>query len=167
MCTILKHVAASAAAAEVGALFLNAKEAEVMRLTLLELGHPQPPTPIHIDNSTPVGIVNSTIKRQRSRSMEMRYFWLLDQIAQRMFDFQNHPGLENLADYPSKARTGAIHRHVRPYYLQMDNSPRVLPRAHRPSTRRECAEILGDQYQGKVPLPRIPITYIVLVLSKI
>ena len=158
MCTILKHVAASAAEAELGALFLNAKEAKVIRLTLLELGHPQPPTPIHIDNSTAVGIVNNTIKRQRSRSMEMRYFWLLDQEAQRMFDFQYHPGLENMADYPSKAHTGAIHQHVRPYYLHMDNSPRFLPRAHRPSTRRGCAEILGDQYQGKVPLPRIPIT---------
>ena len=158
MCTILKHVAASAAEAELGALFLNVKEAKILRLTLLELGHPQPPTPIHIDNSTAVGIVNNTIKRQRSRSMEMRYFWLLDQEAQRMFDFQYHPGLENMADYPSKAHTGAIHQHVRPYYLHMDNSPRFLPRAHRPSTRRGCAEILGDQYQGKVPLPRIPIT---------
>eukprot|EP00804_Cyclotella_cryptica_P014578 CCRYP_004837-RA/>CCRYP_004837-RA protein AED:0.52 eAED:0.52 QI:0/-1/0/1/-1/0/1/0/135 len=48
-----------------------------MRLTLEELGHPQPPTRIHVDNSTTVGIVNNTIKRQKSRSMEMRYFRLL------------------------------------------------------------------------------------------
>ena len=74
LCTILEHVAASAAEAELGALFLYAKEAKVVRLTLLELGHPTPPIPIHIDNSTAVGIVDSTIKRQRSRSMEMRYF---------------------------------------------------------------------------------------------
>eukprot|EP00804_Cyclotella_cryptica_P016149 CCRYP_004247-RA/>CCRYP_004247-RA protein AED:0.38 eAED:0.38 QI:0/0/0/1/1/1/2/0/365 len=64
LCTLLKFVAASAAEAELGTLFLNAKEAKVMRLTLHELGHPQPPTPIHIDNSTTVGIVNNTIKRQ-------------------------------------------------------------------------------------------------------
>jgi hypothetical protein len=43
LCTILKFVAASASEAELGALFLNAKEAKVMRLTLEELGHPQPP----------------------------------------------------------------------------------------------------------------------------
>ena len=36
LCTILKFVAASAAEAELGALFLNAKEAKVMRLTLEE-----------------------------------------------------------------------------------------------------------------------------------
>jgi hypothetical protein len=62
--TILKLVAASAAEAELGALFLNAQEAKVLRVTLAELGHPQPPTPVHIENPTTVGIVNNTIKRQ-------------------------------------------------------------------------------------------------------
>jgi hypothetical protein len=83
--TLLKFVASSAAEAELGALFLNAKQAKIMRLALEELGHPQPPTPIHIDNSTTVGIVNNTVKRQQSRSMEMRYFWLLDGEAQKQF----------------------------------------------------------------------------------
>eukprot|EP00804_Cyclotella_cryptica_P022068 CCRYP_000971-RA/>CCRYP_000971-RA protein AED:0.46 eAED:0.62 QI:0/0/0/1/0/0/2/0/132 len=54
LCTILSFVAASAAEAKLGVLFLNAKEAKVMRLTLEELGHPQPPMPIHVDNSTTV-----------------------------------------------------------------------------------------------------------------
>ena len=61
-CSILKLVAASAAEAELGALFLNAREAKVLRLTLQELGHPQPPTLIHVDNSTAVEIVNNTVK---------------------------------------------------------------------------------------------------------
>jgi hypothetical protein len=39
-CTILKLVAASAAEAELGALFLNAQEAKVLRLTLNKIGHP-------------------------------------------------------------------------------------------------------------------------------
>jgi hypothetical protein len=59
-CTILKLVAASAAEAELGTLFLNAQEAKVILLVLEELGHPQPPTPIHIDNTTTAGIVNNT-----------------------------------------------------------------------------------------------------------
>ncbi len=62
-CAILKLVAASAAEAELGSLFLNVQEAKVLRLILAELGHPQPPTPIHIDNTTTFGIVNNTIKR--------------------------------------------------------------------------------------------------------
>jgi hypothetical protein len=81
-CTILKLVAASTAEAELGALFLSAQEAKVIRLVLKELGHPQPPNPMHIDNATTVGIVNNTIKQQCSRAMEMKYFWLLDGEAQ-------------------------------------------------------------------------------------
>ena len=57
-CVILKLVAASAAKAELGALFLNTQEARIIRLTLMEMGHPQPPTPIHVDNITCVVIVS-------------------------------------------------------------------------------------------------------------
>ena len=156
LCQILKLVAASAAEAELGALFLNAQEAKVIRIILEELGHPQPPTPIHIDNTTTVGIVNNTIKRQKSRAMEMRYFWLLDHEAQRIFDFFYAPGQENLGDYPSKHHAGDIHTHVRPYYVHMHNSPSLLPRAMKPSSRRGCAEILGDSYLKRTPLPSIP-----------
>ena len=59
-CAILKLVAASAAEAKLDAVFLNTQEAKVIRLILKGLGHPQPQ--IHINNSTAVGIVNSTIK---------------------------------------------------------------------------------------------------------
>jgi hypothetical protein len=41
--TVLKHVMSSAAEAEIGAVFINAKEGAVLRTTLEELGHPQPP----------------------------------------------------------------------------------------------------------------------------
>ena len=57
-CTILKLVAASAAEIELGALFLNTMKVNSLRLTLHKLGHPQPSTPIHVDNKTAVGIVN-------------------------------------------------------------------------------------------------------------
>jgi hypothetical protein len=82
LCAILSFVVASAAEAELGALFLNCKQASIFRLTLEEMGHPQPPTPIHCDNSTAVGIANNTIKRQRSCSMEMRFFWVADAVEQ-------------------------------------------------------------------------------------
>jgi hypothetical protein len=40
---VLKHVMSSAAEAEIGAVFINAKEGAVLRTTLEELGHKQPP----------------------------------------------------------------------------------------------------------------------------
>jgi hypothetical protein len=65
--SILKLVAAFTAEAELGGIFPNAQEAEVLWLILAELGHPQPPTlmsNVHIDNTTTVGIDNNMIKRQ-------------------------------------------------------------------------------------------------------
>ena len=63
VCGILKFVVASAAEAELGALFVNGKESKILRLILHEMGHPQPPTPIHCDNKTATGIANDTVKK--------------------------------------------------------------------------------------------------------
>jgi len=134
-CAITKIVAASAAEAELGALFINAKEAKIIRILLAELGHLQPPTPIHVNNTTAVGIVNNTIKRERSGSMEMRYFWLLDQEAQKYMDVRHHPGREHMGDYPSKHHIWKGHLDVWPYYIHMPNSPTHLTRASKPSLR--------------------------------
>ena len=99
----------------------------------MELGHPQPPTPIHVDNTTAVGIINHTIKRQRSRAMEIRCFWLLDQKNIRYIRVWYKPGAENMGDYP-----------------------RALLRADNPSSLRGCVELLGSPYYKGVPLSRIP-----------
>eukprot|EP00804_Cyclotella_cryptica_P017801 CCRYP_001199-RA/>CCRYP_001199-RA protein AED:0.46 eAED:0.46 QI:0/-1/0/1/-1/1/1/0/174 len=57
---IIKPVMSSAAEAELGALYINA-ETIPQRHLLNELGHPQPPTPIQIDNSTALGVVTNII----------------------------------------------------------------------------------------------------------
>jgi hypothetical protein len=114
-CTLLKLVATSAAKAELGALFLNTQEAKVIQLVLKELRHPQPPTPIPINNTTTVSIVNNTIKRKWSWAMEMWYFWLLDGEVQKLFHFHYQPGQENLGNYTSKHHSADIHQHVQPY----------------------------------------------------
>ena len=121
------------------------------------MGHTQPKTPVHCDNATAVGIANSTVKRQRSRSMEMRFFWVSDKCAQDMYALHWHPGQENLADYQSKHHAGAHHMKVRPWYLHEPNSPRELPRALRPSALKGCVGTQDDGYLNKVPLPRAPL----------
>ena len=62
MCKILRNIMASAAEAEYGALFLNGQASVPIRTTLIEMNHPQPPTPIQVDNSTAVVISNKSIK---------------------------------------------------------------------------------------------------------
>ncbi len=154
--TILHFIVASAAKAELGALYHNCQTGIIFQLTLTEMGHPQPETPVHCDNATAVGIVNNTIKRQRSQSMEMRFFWIGDKIAQQMYDIKWHPEQENLANYQSKHHIGSHHTAVRPWYLHLENSPWVLPWAKWPSALKGCVGTHNDGYIRKVPLPRAP-----------
>jgi hypothetical protein len=62
--SVIKNVVASAAESEVGACFHNAQSGAPLRVTLTELGHTQPPTPLRTDNSTAFGILNKTIKKK-------------------------------------------------------------------------------------------------------
>lgn len=153
---MLKFLASSAAEAKLGALFINGKETKILRLILEEMGHSQPPTPVHCDNKTATGIANDTLKRQRSRSMEMRYFWVTDQVHRKILDIIWQPGAENLADYFSKHHIGAHHRKVRSWYLHTPNSLRKLPRAQAPSVLRGCAGTLEHWYLKSGPLPKVP-----------
>ena len=47
---ILKMITSSAMETEVAATFYNFKEVLPFRVTLAEMGHPQPPTPMEVDN---------------------------------------------------------------------------------------------------------------------
>jgi hypothetical protein len=61
--TILKFVVVSAVEAELGALFHNCQDGIISRQTLTNMGHLQPKTPVHCNNTTLVGIANNTLKR--------------------------------------------------------------------------------------------------------
>ena len=118
--------------------------------------HPQPPTPIHCDNATAVGIANETVKKHQSRPMEMRYFYSYDQVKRGNFDVQWHPGLERLGEYLSKHHINSHHQNVRPIYLHTKESPLLLPRAHKPSDLRGCVGKTLAGYKRGRPLPVLP-----------
>ena len=99
-------------------------EVNLLRLTLEELGHAQPPTPIHANDTTAVRIMNSTIKRQRSPSINMRYFWLLYQEAQRILNVKYYPGAGNIGDYQTKLHNDVHHRRLCPFCVHTHSSPR-------------------------------------------
>jgi hypothetical protein len=71
-------VVANAAEAEIGALFLNAKEGVNIRNILKEMGHPQLATPMQTENTTAYGILSSTCKQQRRKSIDTRFYWVRD-----------------------------------------------------------------------------------------
>ncbi len=152
LCAILRFISASTAKAKLGASFLNCKQATIFWLTLQEMSHLKPPTPINGNNSTAVGIANNTVKRQRSRSMEMQFFWVADAVAPKKFDIKYFPGRENLADYQSKHHTGTHHVVVCPWYLHKPKFVFKLPRACKPSTLKGC---VGTCSRPSGPKPEI------------
>jgi hypothetical protein len=64
--------------------------------------HPQPPTPVQVDNSTTHGFANKQIKQQKSKSMDMQFYWVQDRVSQKQFKAYWPPGPTNLADYFTK-----------------------------------------------------------------
>ena len=119
LCSMIGPVVASAAEAEVAAAFMNAQDACSIRQTLIELGHPQPPTVIRTDNKCAEGILNDTIKQRRSKAIDMRFYWLRDRASQGQFQIIWGPGSKNLADYFTKHFSPAHHQAMRPIYLHV------------------------------------------------
>ena len=143
---VIKNVMASAAEAEVAALFSNAQEAAAIRTMPDEMGHPQPPAPIKTDNSTATGIINGTIKQKRSKAIDMRFCWLKDRVEQNQFKVCWDAGEHNLADCPTEHHSGEHHKQWRPTMLNADGKS--------PETLQGCVEIMtADPVAGSPGLP--------------
>eukprot|EP00804_Cyclotella_cryptica_P006018 CCRYP_000254-RA/>CCRYP_000254-RA protein AED:0.42 eAED:0.42 QI:0/0/0/1/0/0/2/0/294 len=117
--SIIKHVMASASETEIASLFYGCKEAIPLRVTLEEMGHPQPgPTPVTTDNSTAIGLTLKTMIPKASKSMDMRFQWLKCRRAQSLFRYLWAKGTKNHADYPSKHHSAKHHMQMRSRYVQ-------------------------------------------------
>jgi len=117
--SMLKNVVSSASEAEYGDIFMNAKAAVPLQQALIDMGHPQPPTPIQTDNDTATGLANETIKQKHSKTIDMRFHWIRDRIQQKQFHVFWKPGHTNMADYFSKHHAPGHHRAMRPKYRKM------------------------------------------------
>jgi hypothetical protein len=120
---ILRMVVAPAAEAKVGALFYNWQDAAGLRTIAIEMGHPQPATPVCTDNSTADGIINSMVKQNRSKAIDMRFYWVRDRSEQNQFKIYWAPGKVNLADYQTKHHPGHHHQTMIPYFLHEPKTP--------------------------------------------
>ena len=118
-CVTLRNVMTSAAEAETQTVYHNGKVAIPIRTTLLELGHPQPPTPIKTDNSTACGILNASMRKKRSKAFDMKIHFMIDRIQQKEFQLYWDRGKNNLGDYFTKHHPPSHHKIMRPKYLHV------------------------------------------------
>ena len=116
-CKTLRHVVASSAEAETAGLFHNAQVAIPIRYILTEMGHPQPATPIKTDNATANAFVHANITQRKSKSWDMRYYWLREKDQQEILDIYWDRGDANHADYYTKHHPIIYHRTTRNRYV--------------------------------------------------
>ena len=94
-----------------------------MRQTLIELGHPQPRTPMQIDNATAHALLKNKILPKALKAMDMRFQWLTCREAQGQFCYYRRLGTQNLANYFTKHHPASHHKNVRPTILTSVNDP--------------------------------------------
>jgi hypothetical protein len=114
---MISCIVTSAAEAELGAAFQNAQKGAQFRNTLVELGYPQQPTPILVDNTVAEGLANATINAKRSKSMDMRFFWLRDRVKRMQFLMKHIAGRWNIADFFTKPLPKEKFEQFTPYII--------------------------------------------------
>ena len=125
---IISCVVTSAAEAELGAAFQNAQKAAQFRNVLVELGYPQVPTPILVDNTVAEGLANDTINARRSKSMDVRFFWLRDRVQKAQFLIKHLAGRWNISDFFTKSLSKEKFEQFVPYIVVTldDQSPKPV-----------------------------------------
>ena len=73
---IIRNVVTSAASAEIGALFVNTRQAIPACRQLEEMGHKQPATPTQTGNTTAVGFVSKNLNPKATKSEDMNYWFM-------------------------------------------------------------------------------------------
>ena len=85
------------------------------------LGHQQPPTSIITDNAVAKGIINRTVKQQKSKAMDMLYYWIEAQIDQKHFQVIWKLGVLNLGDLYTKYHSQKHHTEIQEQYVSTLN----------------------------------------------
>ena len=84
---------------------------------LTQLGHAQQPTLIKTDNATAFNFIHDNINQKKSKSWDMRLYWLRYRKEQQQFCFHWERGTNNKGDYFTKHHTEKHHRSIRSTYV--------------------------------------------------
>ena len=124
--TVIQNVMASIGEAEYAAAFHTAQMAAGLRKTLSDLGYPQPPTYILVDNKVAYGIASNTIEPKRTKSIDMQFHWLRDRVQLQEFIIIWRKGMYNLADFFTKPLSVKDHQSVMHLLVRVPSSSPVL-----------------------------------------
>ena len=115
---IIDVIVSSAAEAEIAGNYLDTQAAIPIRTALIELAHPQPSTPIRLDNTAAVGFANVGIKQKRSKAMDMWWYWIQDRVRENLLLVYYRLVDTNLGDPFTTHHTLSHLLLMHQYYLQ-------------------------------------------------
>ena len=79
--------------------------------------HPQPPTPMQVDDTIEVKFANGELKQKHTKSIDMRFYWIKDRNKQKQVIIYWSLGKGKLGDYHTKNHSPAHHLLVHQIYL--------------------------------------------------
>ena len=82
---IIKNVMGSAVEADIGKCYINALSLLPILVCAQEMGHPQVPTSVKVDNTMAVSFAKKTIKQKMTEAIDMIFHWLQDRKDQTPF----------------------------------------------------------------------------------
>ena len=142
---IMKKVMSSAAEVEIGAMYVNAREAVPARKILDEMGHHQPRTPMQTDNSAAHSAVTNNVQPKRTKVMDILFYWLRCRDAQGRFRYYWRPGSQNWADCWTKHFPASHHINMRSEFLTPARHLEYLKRLRMGVVRAvEISQVIAD-----------------------
>jgi hypothetical protein len=96
---------------------MNAQKGAQFRNTLVELGYPQEPTTLLVDNTVAEGLASDTVNAKRSKSMDVRFFWLRDRVQKAQFYMKHLKGRWNISDFFTKSLPKDKFQQFMPYII--------------------------------------------------
>ena len=111
---------------EVCAYFETARDAYHVRTTCAEMGHPQPATPIFVNNTAAVGFATGSTKIKRAKAIDMCYHWLTDRAKQGQFRILWTPGSNQYADFITKHHSPGHHFSMHQKFFTAEHLANIL-----------------------------------------
>jgi hypothetical protein len=105
------------------------------------------------DNTTATRYSNGTIKQERTKVMDMRFYWIKDRVKQGQFKIYCGPGFQNLADYFTKHHSPAHHKRIRNVYNHAEERP-INRKGIQDSALRGC---VNTSVKDGAQIPQIPL----------
>ena len=145
---MINCVCGSVAEAELAGGFQAAQTATHHRAILSDLGYPQPPTMLRMDNTVAIGIAAGQMNAKRPKSMDMRFYWLKDRVKRKQFNVMCCKGHRNISDHLTKDLPTQQLKTLRTYVI--GNEERCRSVVELPILRANKTEVREASFEGSV-----------------